>query len=143
MTRRWILVAGLTVAAAVTVATTYVVLRDPPPVVVGAVSGSITLPASRVLLVDFGRVNTSVGDLWSLVIPPDPAVLRDQGQEYDAEPACGGLGCDHVLRWRFDAAAPGTTRLQFQYCYRSRPPACAGEPSRGPAAPVQMTVLVT
>ena len=106
----------------------------------GTTSGAVTVPAGTPLLVDFGDVNNSIGDDWFLVGPPDPAILTDEGDEYD--PECDRAGCGAHMWWRFGAVARGMTELTFQYCYRSRPPDCEPMPDRGPADPVRLTVTV-
>jgi predicted secreted protein len=107
----------------------------------GTRPGAVTVPAGETLLVDFGDVNNSIGDDWFLIGPADPAVLSDEGDQYDSE--CDQAGCGAHMWWRFGAVAAGTTEVTFQYCYRSRPPDCEPMPDRGPADPVTLTVTVT
>jgi hypothetical protein len=102
--------------------------------------GSARLVVGELLRVDMGRVNTSIGDSWSLVTRPDPAVLTQKEQQYDPV-TC--TGCDQGLKWTFSAVGAGTTTIVFQYCYRSSPPRCQPEPSRGPQDPVSLNVTVT
>lgn len=138
----WASIAAVVIAAvAVGIA---VARRGPEPTVVnGRVTGSAQVRAGSQLHVDFGRVGTSIGDLWLLTAGPDPKVLLDRGQDWRLTPDCQGPGCEQLMVWRYDAVRAGTTSLTFQYCYRSRPPTCEGEQSRGPAAPVVLTVTVT
>jgi predicted secreted protein len=102
--------------------------------------GSARLAVGEVLRVDLGEVNESIGDSWYLVTPPDPAVLDDDGRDYDSE--CDMAGCGAHVTWDFVAAGPGSTALVFRYCYRSRPADCEAEPSRGPVEPVTLNVVV-
>ncbi len=107
----------------------------------GTEPGAVTVPRGETLLVDFGQLNNSIGDDWFLIGPADPAVLADEGDQYDSE--CGESGCGARMWWQFGAVGPGTTEVTFQYCYRSRPPNCEPMPDRGPQEPVTLTVTVT
>jgi predicted secreted protein len=108
-------------------------------VAVGA--GSVQVARGDTLLVDLGRYNASIGDSWHLIEPPDPAVLSEGDQEYDAD--CDAPGCGGRLTWRYLARGPGTTTLGFRYCYRSKLDSCQAQPDRGPDLPVKLTVTVT
>jgi hypothetical protein len=112
----------------------------PPTVDVAVGAGSASLAAGETLRVDLGEANASIGDGWFLAEPPDPTVLTDRGSASDQD--CDEPGCGGRLFWSFAAAAPGTTPVVFRYCYRSRPPSCEPEPSRGPTDPVTLTVTV-
>jgi predicted secreted protein len=103
-------------------------------------AGSASIGKGDTLRVDLGKANPSIGDSWHLVTPPDPAVLSDQGDEFDAD--CDDPGCDGRIRWTFLATGPGTTSLVFRYCYRSDVANCVAEPTRGPDEPVTLTVTV-
>ena len=109
--------------------------------VAGTAPGAVTLPLGKTLVVDFGYLNNSVGDDWFLVSPPDPAVLTDDGQDYDSE--CDESGCGADMSWLFGTAGAGSTTLTFKYCYRSRPPNCDTTEGRGPDEPVTLTVTVS
>lgn len=109
----------------------------------GRVPGRAAVPVGDRLDLDFGRVSPSVGDAWFLVTKPDATVLRDLGQDWTRPSDCEGPGCPLDLTWKFEGVAGGTTTLTFQYCYRSKPPACEGEPSQGKAAPAPVTIEVT
>ena len=139
--------AALIVVAAVT--TVVLVYRSDRSVVVdGRASGAVTVRKGTWLRVNFGTVNTSVGDMWTIVTAPDSRVLRDRGTDHETSKDCGGSadegwsGCDQTLHWQFESIGPGRTSVRFQYCYRSRPPDCEAEPSRGPAQPVELTITV-
>jgi hypothetical protein len=101
---------------------------------------SARLVVGELLRVDMGRVNTSIGDSWSLITRPDPAVLIEKEQQYDPV-TC--TGCDQGLKWTFAAVGAGTTRIVFRYCYRSSPPSCEPGPGRGPQDPVSLSLTVT
>jgi hypothetical protein len=116
---------------------------DPRTVDVRYAAGSAQVAAGERLRVDFGTVNTSIGDGWFLVGPPDVSVLTDGGADYASTCPGGMAGCDSHLRWQFTAKAAGSTELIFRYCYRSNPDACDPGPGRGPAEPVHLSVTVT
>jgi hypothetical protein len=107
----------------------------------GTRPGTITVAVGQDVVVDLGSQNSSIGDGWFLVGPPDPAVLADGGEHYDSE--CDQPGCGAGVSWRFGTVAAGTTAITLRYCYRSRPPDCDPMPDRGPAEPVTLTVTVT
>lgn len=134
---RW--VAALTIAATALLAGCS---DDPRTVSVAASAGQVTLADGERLRVDLGAYNSSIGDSWQLTAPPDPAVLADHGEHLDSDCAEGMVGCGGTLSWRFAAAGPGRTTIEFTYCYRSRVPDCDPGPGRGPAGPVTLTVTV-
>jgi hypothetical protein len=115
----------------------------PQTVDVSYSAGSATVPAGEQLRVDFGTVNTSIGDAWYLIGAPDTAVLTDGGSDYESTCLGGMAGCDSHLRWQFTAKAAGSTELIFRYCYRSTADACQPGPGRGPNDPVHLAVTVT
>jgi len=106
----------------------------------GTESRAVTVSLGEKLVVDLGEQNSSIGDGWFLVTPPDPAVLTDGGSHSD--PDCDQPGCGAAMTWHFGTAGAGTTELTLRYCYRSRPPGCEPMPGRGPAEPVTLTVTV-
>ena len=107
----------------------------------GTRSGTATIALGKRLVVDLGNQNSSIGDGWFLVTPPDPAVLADEGDHYDSD--CDKPGCGADMTWHFATVGAGTAELTLRYCYRSRPPGCEPMPGRGPADPVTLTVTVT
>jgi hypothetical protein len=107
----------------------------------GTKSGAVTVALGETLVVDLGNQNSSIGDGWFLVTPPDPAVLSDAGEHYDSD--CDKPGCGADMSWHFGTVGAGTTEVTLRYCYRSRPPGCEPMPDRGPAAPVTLAVTVT
>jgi predicted secreted protein len=112
----------------------------PRVVTVPVGAGSAHVEAGEVLQVDLGEVNPSIGDAWFLVHPPDAAVLGEGEESFESE--CDEPGCGGRATWTFTARSPGTTRLEFRYCYRSRPDDCQPQPDRGPSGIVALTVTV-
>jgi hypothetical protein len=113
----------------------------PHVVTVAAGDGTAHVANGDILRVDLGSYNASIGDSWYLVGQPDPGVLVEKDQEFDAD--CGNPGCGGRLAWTFTATGPGDTTLAFRYCYRSGPDNCAAMPNRGPADPVRLIVEVS
>jgi hypothetical protein len=113
----------------------------PRVIEVGYSAGSARLMPSEVLRVDFGEINSSIGDSWHLVGEPDPAVLVEREREYES--LCDNPGCGAHLAWTFTAVAAGRTSVVFRYCYRSWPDKdCAPSPSGPSNEPVTLTVTV-
>jgi hypothetical protein len=107
-------------------------------------SGTATVAVGETLRVDFGHIKPSVGENWFLVGGPDPAVMTEIGDETHGAEGCDGDGCGVELTWDFEAVGQGETTLVFQYCFRTGPDDCVGDPRDGPApAPVELTVEVT
>ncbi|GAB3225119.1 hypothetical protein GCM10027447_14240 [Glycomyces halotolerans] len=109
-------------------------------------AGTATVSAGERLWVDFGWVNFSVGDNWSLVGEPDAGVLAEFDRYSQTHPDCedGMAGCESRLYWVFDAVAEGETTLVFQYCFRTGPEDCVGDAGDSdPPEPVELTVEVT
>jgi predicted secreted protein len=82
----------------------------------------IAVAAGERLRIEF-PVSPGVGDDWSLVGEPDAAIahLLEEGFESEAaDDIVGGEGIEYFL---FEAAAPGTTEIVLEYCYRG----CGGE----------------
>jgi predicted secreted protein len=83
--------------------------------------------------------NPGVGDDWSLAGEPDPAVARlvEDGFLSDAdEELVGAPGTEYFV---FEATAPGTTEIAFQYCYRG----CGSAEGEPPERTVSFDVVVT
>jgi predicted secreted protein len=106
----------------------------------GTQSDAVTVAVGEKVVVDLGYQNSSIGDGWFLVGPPDPAVLADEGEHYESE--CDQSGCGADMTWHFATVGTGKTAITLRYCYRSRPPNCDPMPDRGPAEPVTLTVTV-
>ena len=110
-----------------------------------AMATAVHVNAGQQWAIDFSTINPSLGDSWSLLATPDPAVLRDLGQQQEPTDYCPSeaVGCNQRLLWRFAALGAGTTTLRFQYCYRSTPPSCRSNSARGPSMPFEVPVTVT
>lgn len=107
-------------------------------------AGTATVAVGETLRVDFGEVNSSVGENWFLVGEPDSVVLTEIGSDADASDCGGDVGCPVDLTWDFEGVGRGETTLVFQYCFRTGPDDCVGDTDDGPApAPVELTVEVT
>src|SRR5688572_20075173 len=65
----------------------------------GTESGAVAVALGEKVVVDLGYQNSSIGDGWFLVGRPDPAVLADEGEQYESE--CGQPGCGGDMAWRF------------------------------------------
>jgi hypothetical protein len=115
----------------------------PRTVDVNYTAGSAQVAVGDRLRVDFGTVNTSIGDAWFLIGPPNASVLTDDGGDYASTCLPGMVGCDSQLRWQFTAKGAGSTELIFRYCYRSNAATCDPGPGRGPTEPVHLAVTVT
>jgi predicted secreted protein len=79
-----------------------------------------------------------VGDDWNLTREPDPAVavLVADGFRSDAgEDVVGAEGAEYFV---FEAAAPGTTEIGLQYCYRG----CGSAEGEPPERLVSFDVVV-
>jgi predicted secreted protein len=82
----------------------------------------ISVSAGERFRIEF-TASPGVGDDWTLVGEPALAVARlvDEGFQSDAaEEVVGASGTEYFL---FEATAPGTTEIVFEYCYRG----CGGE----------------
>jgi Chagasin family peptidase inhibitor I42 len=113
----------------------------PTQVRVPMTAGTATLRTGETLRVDFGTINTGIGDAWFIMTQPDGAILTESDQIFDS--ACGQPGCDSRMAWTFKATGAGTTTVVFRYCYRSRLDNCDPGPGRGPKDPVPLAVTVT
>lgn len=94
--------------------------------------GEVRISGGDELLVEFGEINTSIGDSWYLVTPPDATVLSDGGYHAEVDSFCDDAGCPSTFAWRFSAVSPGTTTVEFLYCYRSGPDDCVPEKGMNP-----------
>ncbi|UYO98384.1 protease inhibitor I42 family protein [Microbacterium sp. M28] len=86
-----------------------------------------TLSIGDILVVDFGEINSSVGDGWVIVSPPDPAVLGEgvEASEYLGEE--GSTGAANRFAYRFEAVGEGRTTVEFEYRFRGEVPEDPGE----------------
>jgi inhibitor of cysteine peptidase len=75
--------------------------------------GRVTVHAGERFVVRLDA-NPTTGFGWRLATPPDPSVATPAGSEY--VPAPGDLvGSGGEETWRFDAVAPGHTRIVLEY----------------------------
>ena len=81
-----------------------------------------TLSVGETLIVDFGEINSSVGDGWVIVTEPDPAVLGEgeSASEYLGDE--GSTGAGNRFSYRFEAVGVGTTTIGFEYRFRGEIP---------------------
>ena len=107
-------------------------------VVVGPTDTSAELVVGQTLLVDFGEINSSVGDEWVITQEPDGEVLSegDPVSEYLGEP--GTDGGYNTLVYEFEAVGEGETTVELEYRFRGG----AADFGHGPE-PVSITVTVT
>lgn len=134
VTRRWLPIAlGLALAASA--------CSSQPTVRVPVSAGSTTVSTGDTLEVDFGEVNSSIGDGWFVMSPPDPEILVDRGSHLTSR--CDQPGCGSQLTWRFTATKAGSTTVTFRYCYRTQLAECDPGPGRGPSVPVSLSISVT
>lgn len=85
-------------------------------------SSSVSLGLGEVLIVEFGEVNTSVGDAWVLTRAPDPAVLGEGDERTRYLGDEGETGAPSELTYRFRAVGGGTTVIRFDYQFRGSVP---------------------
>lgn len=82
----------------------------------------VTLNVGDVLEVDFGEVNSSVGDAWIIVTPPDSSVLS-VGESHEKYLGKGGMvGAPSELSYTFKATGQGATTIEFEYRFRGAVP---------------------
>lgn len=60
-------------------------------------------------------MNESIGDKW-LVNAEPPGVVHTESKH---DPVCKAPGCGGELVYLITAERAGTSRVTFQYCYRS------------------------
>jgi predicted secreted protein len=119
---------------------------DSQVVTVKAGQSSATLRAGETLRIDFGKVNTSIGDNWSVAAKPDQSVLEGPKKNFrsDCQTPGEAMGCGGTLVWEFQARSAGRTDVRYQFCYQSDLPECTYEPGRGaPEGPQRLSVTVT
>lgn len=78
---------------------------------------AVTIGVGDTLVVDFGQINSSIGDSWELTQLPDEAVLSEGEVEIDVldEDVVGGYT---ELAYTFVGESAGTTTIGFTYSYR-------------------------
>lgn len=86
--------------------------------VVEYTDATATLAVGETLVVDFGEINSSIGDGWALTTRPDADVLSKGEEEYESLAEGDEVGAGANLTYRFEAVGPGTTTIGFTYSYR-------------------------
>ncbi|KDA05885.1 hypothetical protein DC31_15460 [Microbacterium sp. CH12i] len=85
-------------------------------------SDAVTVSSGETLVIDFGMINSSVGDGWVITTEPDSAILGagTAGTKYLGEE--GSTGGGNSLTYRFPAVGAGTTVIEFEYEFRGEVP---------------------
>ncbi|MDQ0725689.1 hypothetical protein [Microbacterium sp. W4I20] len=98
---------------------------------------SVVLTPGEALIVDFGEVNATVGQEWSITEEPDAAVLApgEKRSTYLGEP--GETGAPSELSYRFAPAGEGTTVIEFEFLFRGSVPE---DPDDRKTAKIEVTV---
>lgn len=98
---------------------------------------SVTLAPGEALVIDFGEVNSSVGEDWEITQEPDPAVLGpgEERSRYLGED--GMTGAPSEVTYRFAPAGEGTTVIEFEYRFRGEIPE---DPEDQKTAKIEVTV---
>ena len=104
---------------------------------VGYGADSVTVPVGETLVVEFGKINTSVGDQWDITAAPDPKVLVLAERKPTHSDAKQQVGAPHEFAYRFEARAKGTTTIGFEYRFRGEVPS---DPARQDSAKITVTV---
>lgn len=100
---------------------------------------TVTIGVGDTLVVDFGKINSSIGDAWELTQTPDEAVLREDDIEY-TELNPGADGGYTELAYTFVGEAPGTTTIGFTYSYRGNVGDEEGR-TQDPTPTIEVTVV--
>ena len=111
-----------------------------PVATTGFSTHTATMSTHARLRVEDTSFSPGVGDSWSVVVAPNSHVATvDDGKLT----GCSRPGCHGTFAYTITAQRRGTTKVVFQYCYRSAPgPACMGAGGPGPV-PVVLTVSVS
>ncbi|WP_435744335.1 protease inhibitor I42 family protein [Microbacterium sp. PMB16] len=98
---------------------------------------SVTLAPGEALVVDFGEVNATVGQEWSITQEPDDAVLApgEERSKYLGQP--GETGAPSEFSYRFAPVGTGTTVIEFEYLFRGSVPE---DPDDQKTAKIEVTV---
>lgn len=78
----------------------------------------VTLAEGDVLEVDFGTINQSIGDEWSVTQQPDASVLVTTIRPGDPNATPVAPGSDTQFSLFYEAVGTGETSITFQYTYR-------------------------
>lgn len=100
---------------------------------------AVTIGVGDTLVVDFGRINSSIGDSWELTQPPDEAVLSEDDVEYK-ELNPGADGGYTELAYTFVGESAGTTTIGFTYSYRGNVGDEEGR-TQDPTPTIEVTVV--
>ncbi|WP_416446770.1 protease inhibitor I42 family protein [Leucobacter sp. HNU] len=109
----------------------------PKEITIGYRTDSVTVPVGETLVVDFGTINSSVGDQWDITAQPDPDVLVPDTRRVEPEGPPEPIGAPHEFAYRFTARAKGTTTIGFEYRFRGELPS---DPAERDAATITVTV---
>lgn len=82
----------------------------------------VAITTGETLVVDFGNVNSSVGDEWVVVQEPDAKVLGPAKSRSEYQGEKGTTGSASHLSYRFAAVGSGTTEIAFEYRFRGEVP---------------------
>ena len=119
---------------------------DRSVVTVKAGESTANLRVGETLRIDFGKVNSSIGDNWTVVAKPDQSVLEGPKENFrpDCQTPGEAMGCGGKLTWEFQALKAGQADVRYQFCYQSDLSNCAFEPGRGaPEGQQRLNVTVT
>jgi hypothetical protein len=86
--------------------------------------GAAVFPGQQVR-VDLGVNDPNAPGDWFLVERPDPAILTDNGEDFESDCPDVATVCGGRTYWNFTAVAPGLASALFQQCFGgSVPPDC-------------------
>lgn len=105
--------------------------------VIDHTADSVTLAPGEALVIDFGEVNSSVGEDWEITQEPDAAVLGpgEERSVYRGEE--GMTGAPSEVTYRFPPVGEGTTVIEFEYRFRGEIPE---DPEDQKSAKIEVTV---
>ncbi|KKI22689.1 MULTISPECIES: protease inhibitor I42 family protein [unclassified Leucobacter] len=106
-------------------------------VAIGYRTDSVTVPVGETLAVEFGTINTSVGDQWEITERPDPKVLALDERKPTHSSTKEPVGAPHEFAYRFVAREKGTTTVGFEYRFRGEIPE---DPARRDSSKITITV---
>lgn len=87
-------------------------------VTVDYTDGEVTLAEGDVLEVNFGTINTSIGDEWGITAQPDSDIVVNTVRPGDPNATVVAPGSDTEFSLYFEAVGTGETSVTFQYSYR-------------------------
>src|SRR5699024_10683309 len=91
---------------------------DENAVMVAPGDSDVELEVGQQLVIDFGTVNSSVGDEFELVTEPDSTILADFGASYRYLGEEDEDGAPSELQYTGEAAESGETEVVIEYYYR-------------------------